>query len=119
ALKKHDKRLSAILLLNYQCFNLNYLTMKRAKNLRWRLLLLFMPLAFLVACDDDDDNGIDAPRLTAQEFVQRAAASDMFEIQTGNMALQMSTMQEVRDFATQIVADHTASSQELMALAQQ
>ncbi|EJF07996.1 hypothetical protein O71_23556 [Pontibacter sp. BAB1700] len=89
------------------------------KDLRWRLLLLFVPLAFLVSCDDDDDNGIDVPRLTAQEFVQRAAVSDMFEIQTGNMALQKSTMEEVRTFAEQIVADHTASSQELMTLAQQ
>ncbi|MBX0332907.1 DUF4142 domain-containing protein [Pontibacter sp. HSC-14F20] len=93
--------------------------MKRAKDLRWGVLLLFMSLAFLAACDDDDDDNIDGPRLTSQEFVQRAAASDMFEIQTGNMALQKSTMQEVRDFAQEIVTDHTASSQELMTLAQQ
>ncbi|WP_299985575.1 DUF4142 domain-containing protein [uncultured Pontibacter sp.] len=94
--------------------------MKQMKDLRWRLLLLFVPLAFLVSCDDDDDNSDpNLGRLTAQEFVQRAAVSDMFEIETGNMALQKSTMQEVRDFATEIVADHTASSQELMALAQQ
>lgn len=110
---------TAIHLFDYQYFNFNFLTMKRAKDLRWRVLLLFMPLAFLAACDDDDDGGVDLPQLTSQEFVQRAAASDMFEIQTGNMALQKSTMQEVRDFAEEIVADHTASSQELMALAQQ
>ena len=93
--------------------------MKKTKDWRWGVLLLFMPLAFLVACDDDDDNDVDLPRLTAQEFVQRAAVGDMFEIQTGNMALQKSTMAEVRTFAEQIVADHSASSQELMALAQQ
>lgn len=89
------------------------------RDLSWRLLFLFVPLAFLASCDDDNDGDLRPDRLTATEFVQRAAASDMFEIQTGNMALDKSTMEEVRDFAEQIIADHTASSQELMALAQQ
>jgi putative membrane protein len=92
--------------------------MKKKRELSWRLLLLFMPLLFCVSCDDDDDD-IDIGNLSAEEFVQRAAASDSFEIQTGNLALQKSTMTEVREFAQEIINDHTASSQELMSLAQQ
>ena len=81
--------------------------------------MLFMPLLFCVSCDDDDDDGIDIGNLSAEEFVQRAAASDSFEIQTGNLALQKSSMTEVREFAQEIINDHTASSQELLSLAQQ
>lgn len=81
--------------------------------------MLFMPLLLSVSCDDDDDDGIDIGNLTSEEFVRRAAASDSFEIQTGNLALQKSTMTEVREFGQEIINDHTASSKELAALAQQ
>ena len=92
--------------------------MNKKRGLGWRLLFLFMPLLLGVACDDDNSEGVAIGSLTSEEFVQRAAASDLFEIQTGNLALQKSTMAEVRDFAQEIINDHTASSQELALLTQ-
>ncbi len=90
--------------------------MREVKVWGWRMLVLLMPLAAFTACDDDDDDN-DSGRLTSSEFVQRAAASDMFEIETGNQAVQKSTLQEVRDFGQEIVNDHTASSTVLKTLA--
>lgn len=72
----------------------------------------------VTACNDDDD-GTDLNRMTSAQFVQQAAMNDMFEIETGNMATQKGTMQDVRDFGAMLESDHTTSSTELMTLASQ
>ena len=51
----------------------------------------------------------DAP----QVFVEKMAASDMFEIQAGELARDMGTSQKVKDFGAMMVTDHTASSAKL------
>ncbi|MFM7349161.1 MAG: DUF4142 domain-containing protein [Erythrobacter sp.] len=48
---------------------------------------------------------------SAQDFAQRAAMSDMFEIQSSNIALKKVKPGGVRDFAQMMIADHTKSSE--------
>lgn len=84
----------------------------------WRLLALCMSVLAFSACDRDDVD-VDANRMTSTEFVQRASASDMFEIQTGNLATNNAEMEEVKTFGAMLVNDHTESSNRLMALANQ
>lgn len=50
---------------------------------------------------------------SAQDFAQMAAMSDMFEIESSNIALKKVKSGPVRDFAQMMVADHTKSSQAL------
>lgn len=54
---------------------------------------------------------------TAQEFVTLAAMSDMFEIETGQMAKTQAGTKAVRKFGQMLVKDHSASSRKLMDLA--
>jgi len=54
----------------------------------------------------------------APGYLAMAASSDQFEIQSGQMAQQMSQNPEVRNFGNLIVADHTRSTQMLTAAAQ-
>jgi len=47
---------------------------------------------------------------TAQEYVDKAAIGDMFEIQSSQLALQKSQDDDVRDFAQMMVEDHNKST---------
>jgi putative membrane protein len=51
-------------------------------------------------------------------YVTMAAASDMFEIQSSQMALSRAQSQGVRDYAQMLVTHHTQTTQQLMAAAQ-
>jgi putative membrane protein len=51
---------------------------------------------------------------TTPDFVKQVAISDMFEIESSQLAAQK-TEGPVKDFATQMVADHTKTSSELKA----
>lgn len=79
---------------------------------------MLVVLGIATSCDDDDDDNND-PILTVQSFMEQAAASDMFEIQTGNMAAQKGTLADVKTFGQMLVTDHTKSSNEMKALATQ
>jgi putative membrane protein len=80
-------------------------------------LLLAVTLSVVSACDDDDEEV--NQKLDIPSFMQQAAASDTFEISTGNLALQKGTLADVKAFGQMIVQDHTMSSKELKALAAQ
>lgn len=56
---------------------------------------------------------------TATAFVNEAARSDMYEIQSSQMAQTKASSQAVKDFAAQMIRDHTNSTQMVMAAAQQ
>src|SRR4051794_32572758 len=56
--------------------------------------------------------------ITAAEFVTQAANSDMFEIQSSQLALTKSQDNTIRTFAQHMVQDHTASSDKLKAAAE-
>jgi putative membrane protein len=51
---------------------------------------------------------------TTADFVKEAAMSDMFEIQASKLAITKSD-QATKDFASQMVSDHTKTSKELTA----
>ena len=61
------------------------------------------------------DNG---ERLTAQQFVVAAGVSNMFEIESSRIAEQRAKNQEVKAFATQMIADHTKAGDEMKAVVQ-
>lgn len=56
-----------------------------------------------------------AQRVPTAEYVQRAAMSDMFEVQSGNLATERASSDNTRSFAQMMVADHTASTRDLRA----
>ena len=55
--------------------------------------------------------------LMAPGYLATAASSDQFEIQSAQLALQMSQNPGVRNFANMLITDHTQSTQMLMAAA--
>lgn len=59
-----------------------------------------------------------AQGMTAQDFVNQAASGGLFEVQSSELALQKSQDANVQEFAKQMITDHTANNQELMATAQ-
>ena len=56
--------------------------------------------------------------LAAPTYLQMAASSDLFEIQSGQMAAQMSQNTAVRNFGNLLVAHHTHTTAQLVAAAQ-
>ncbi len=57
--------------------------------------------------------------MTPQDFAATAASSDMFEIQSSELALEKAQSDEVKEFAQQMIDDHTKASEELKAAAEQ
>ncbi len=66
--------------------------------------LALAPLAF----------GADDPDAT---FYKKAAEGGIFEVDTGNQAAKSSNNQQIKDFGTMLVTDHTAANDKLKALA--
>ncbi|WP_207431498.1 DUF4142 domain-containing protein [Sabulibacter ruber] len=85
----------------------------------WMLLCgLMLSSAVLVSCDDDDeDANMEEDRMRIATFMQNAAASDMFEITTGTMAQEQGETDDVQEFGEMLVEDHTATSMEIMDMA--
>ena len=55
-----------------------------------------------------------AAPMTAADFAHKAAATDMFEIESSKLALTKSSNASVKDFANMMIKDHTKSSADLM-----
>jgi putative membrane protein len=56
--------------------------------------------------------------LFAPGYMATAASSDMFEIQSSQLALQMSQNPAIRSFAQMLIGDHTRMTQQMVATAQ-
>lgn len=54
----------------------------------------------------------------AVNFVSKAKKANMMEIKTGKMAQEKASDQDVKQFASKMIQDHTAASQELMQVLQ-
>lgn len=52
-----------------------------------------------------------------KNFVEKAALTDMFEIESAKLALERSKVKAVKDFAQMMIDAHTATTNELMPLA--
>ena len=61
-----------------------------------------------------DTTAMAAP--SPQEFTDKAAASDMFEMESAKLAQQMSKDQAVKDFAAMMITDHGKSTANLKAM---
>ncbi|MCY1281869.1 hypothetical protein D9M68_155650 [compost metagenome] len=59
-----------------------------------------------------------ADEISAQEFVTRATANGIAEVQAGSLALQKGTSLKVKEFARMMVTEHAAANRQLIALAQ-
>lgn len=57
--------------------------------------------------------------MPAEEFAATAASSDMFEIQSSQLALEKSKDESITGFAQMMVNDHTAASEKLKAAAEE
>lgn len=53
-----------------------------------------------------------------REFMEKAAAGGMMEVEVGKIAEQKAQNADVKSFGSMLNSDHTAANQELMALAQ-
>lgn len=79
-------------------------------------IIFFLIISLLwVACDDDDDK----PSLsdTDETFVENAALSNMSEIEFGELAATQGSDPLVRDFAQQMISEHTTAQNELRDIA--
>ena len=97
-----------------------------------KLAILLAATSALAACatNDMDDMDATAPMapmaaavdpnspLAAPNYMMMAASSDQFEIQSSQMALQMSQNPAVQSYARMMIAQHQATSQNLMSAAQ-
>jgi putative membrane protein len=54
-----------------------------------------------------------------EEFAEIAASSNMFEIESSQLALQQPVTDEVQQFAQHMIDDHTAAGEKMKAAAQQ
>ena len=60
-----------------------------------------------------------ATPMTAEQFVAAAVPSNLFEIQSSELALQRATAAPVQQFAQQMIADHTAAGERLQTVLSQ
>jgi putative membrane protein len=83
------------------------------------LFLFASPAAFAQETTDNSKAAIEtlSKVTTAKDFVANAAMSDMFEIQTGQMAADQGGSDAVKQFGQMLVQDHGNSSKELTDLA--
>jgi len=59
----------------------------------------------------------DAPALTDPQFVMKASASDLAEVNLGKLAADRAAAADVKKFGQHMVMDHTMSSKEMLTLA--
>lgn len=67
----------------------------------------------------DGNMGMGAAASADQAYVQNAAASDMFEIETSKLALEKATLPSIKTYAQMMIDEHTKSTTELKAAAGQ
>jgi putative membrane protein len=88
-----------------------------------KLAILFGGAALLVACQSRPPAPPPAPPvdlnnpLMAPGFLAQAGSANEWEIESSQLAMQMSTNPAVRNFANMIIADHTALGQQVAAAA--
>ena len=63
------------------------------------------------------DKGMAREPVTTESFVQKAAITDMTEIQLARLAQQKSQDKDIKSYADRMIKDHTASSAKLKAAA--
>ena len=62
--------------------------------------------------------GVDVAQDSPQQFAEKAAVSNLFEIQSSELALEKAEAEEVKSFAQKMIDDHTKAGEEMKAAAQ-
>lgn len=96
--------------------------MKRHHLLATAAMILFTAPALSLAQTPAPAKTVTEKGQTAQQdmnFAEKAAISDMFEIQAGKLAQDQAREQGVKQFGSHMVADHTKTSEAMKAMAQQ
>ncbi|MBP2299829.1 DUF4142 domain-containing protein [Azospirillum picis] len=96
--------------------------MKRHHLLATAALMLFTAPAIATAQTPTPTKTVTAQGPVAQQdmtFAEKAAVSDMFEVQAGKLAQDNAKEQRVKQFGGQMVSDHTKTSDAMKAMAQQ
>lgn len=76
-----------------------------------------LPLVIAVACGAAFAQNAQLDKKD-REFIEKAAAGGMMEVEVGKMAEQKAQNPDVKSYGSMLNTDHTAANQELMALAQ-
>ncbi|HYF70333.1 MAG TPA: DUF4142 domain-containing protein [Ohtaekwangia sp.] len=89
------------------------------KTKLWIYGLLFSSLMMWTACDDDDNNDDNDRSVNDADetFVEKAALSNMTEIEFGQLAVEHGQSAEVRDFGQHMIDEHTTAQNELRNIA--
>jgi putative membrane protein len=87
--------------------------MKRSILLAATAFALLAPIN-LAGAQDSSQPATTMEVTDATQFMTMAAMSDKFEIESSELALQKAESQEVKDFAQQMITDHTANTQKLI-----
>jgi putative membrane protein len=64
-----------------------------------------------------DASGVQRSKLSSAEFVKKAGAAGLAEVEAGKLGSQKATSPEVKAYAQKMVTDHTKANKELMAAA--
>jgi len=101
----------------------------------FKILILFISAAFVLACNSNTSSGTDdkdtARTSTFEEsinnpstlseadakFVTDALTAGMMEIEAGNVAINNGSTKEIKDFGQMMVSDHTGANDELHSIA--
>ncbi|ABS64324.1 conserved hypothetical protein [Parvibaculum lavamentivorans DS-1] len=80
-------------------------------------LLAFAPLSAVPLAAQNAAPGMaeEMKEITTEQYVNKAALGDLFEIQSSEIALSRSGNDDIKAFAEMMVEDHTASSDKLSA----
>lgn len=81
------------------------------KPVNFLLSVLFL-MGTVVAVAQNSD------AFNTEEFVQEAASGGLMEVQLGEMAMQKASSDEVKEFGSRMVEDHSQANKDLMELAQ-
>ncbi len=79
-------------------------------------LALISPIGIATA-QDANQNAATTQNMeinSAEQFVMMASMSDLFEIESSQLALENAKSENVKEFAQQMITDHTANTQKLM-----
>lgn len=88
------------------------------KTNKWIFAIMMIASLSWVACDDDEDND-DKPSLNDADetFVERAALSNITEIEFGELASTKANDSLVKAFGQEMVAEHNTAQSELKTIA--
>ncbi|WMT92816.1 DUF4142 domain-containing protein [Pelagibacterium sp. H642] len=91
----------------------------KLSSLAAALALAAVPLMATTVLAQQGQQDSPPPIVDPQQFADSAASSNTFEIESSELAINTSQNEEVVAFAEQMVTDHTAAGEQMMAAAEE